>query len=201
MAWRLRADVVEENLRRLKNQKIHRVFAGYLCLKRTAARDGRTSDLEPRFREFFDTFLQIPDAPDDRPYFVPFSDTATSDANRWFNRNVAGSYAPSSLRPVSPLRRVVSIEGRRYSLVDEHWERAREHITLGSRVPSISLSTFLYRNFAFLRDEPTAEDVLTVFREEFGYATASFETAEEEYSHLYYEDEDTGMSYDWFEAV
>ncbi len=202
MPRRVRAEAVAESLRRLKEQKVHRTFAGYLSLKRAATAYGSTDNLESRaFKDFFEAFLRVSDATEQKPYFVPFSDSATSDANRWFNRNVAGSYAPSSLRPVSPFRRVVRIEGLRYSLADRHWESALQHLALGTRVPVLPLSTFLYRDYTFLGEEPTAADLLSVFREEFGYTIASFETADEEYHHLYYEDEDINMNSDWFTAV
>lgn len=202
MPGRVRADLVAESLRRLKEQKIHPTFAGYLSLKRAATAYGRTNDLESRvIRDFFEAFLRIPDATEQKPYFVPFSDSATSDAYRWLNRNLAGSYAPSSLRDVAPLRRVVEIADRRYSLKDRHWELAREHLALGNRVPVLPLSAFLYRDYTFLRDEPTAGDLISAFREEFGYTTASFETADDEYPYLYYEDEDVDMNDDWFQAV
>ena len=202
MAGRVHTEIVIESLRRLTDQKIHRTFAGYLSLKRAAAAYGETDNLESRaFKDFFDDFLRMPDATDQRPYFVPFSDSATSDASRWLNRNVAGSYAPSSLRPVSPFRQVVRIEEQRYSLVDRHWEHALEHLALGSRVPVLPLAAFLYRDYTFTVEHPEATDLIAAFRGEFGYTTASFETADDEYSYLYYEDEDVDAKEDWFREV
>jgi hypothetical protein len=98
VAWRIHANVVARSFWRLREQKIHPNFAGYLCLKRTAARDGRTTDLRPDFKAFFDTFLRVSGGSEDRPYLKPFP----SDVKLWFNPNVAGSFAPSSLRPTSP---------------------------------------------------------------------------------------------------
>ncbi len=120
MAWQLRADAVAEGFWRLRERKIHPHFAGYLCLKRTAARDGRTTDLQPNFKQFFDTFMRVPGGPKDRPYLKPFP----SDERLWFNPNVAGTFAPSSLRATPSLSRIVNVSGgrrnARYSFVDHH---------------------------------------------------------------------------------
>lgn len=198
--WRTRPDLVAESFLRLRDQKIHPHFAGYLGLKRTAARDGRTDDLKPNFKEFFQTFMQVAGGPVNRPYLKPFS----SDVKLWFNPNVAGSFAPSSVRNASPLDRIVNVSGdgrnARYSFVDRHWELARSLLVSNNRIPALPLAVFLYRDYALLSEEPSAADVLSVFREEFGYA-ASLVTGEEEYEYLYYEDDDTPTNLEWFEEL
>lgn len=200
MAWRVRPELAAEGFWRLRERKIHPQFAGYLCLKRTAARDGETADLRPDFKEFFETFLRVPGGPADRPYLKPFP----SDERLWFNPNVAGSLAPGSLRGSSPLARIVNVSGdrrnARYSFMDRHWEVARSLLSSNDRVPALPLTVFLYRDYAFLSEEPSAADILSVFREEFGY-TDSWETGEEEYQYLYNEDEDLFTTVDWFEEL
>lgn len=200
MAWRVRPELVAKSFRTLREHNAHPHFAGYLALKRTAARDGGTEDLRPNFKEFFDTFMQVHGGPADRPYLKPFP----SDERLWFNPNVAGSFAPSSVRNKSPLDRIVDVNGNgrnaRYSLVDQHWRLARSLLVSDNRVPALSLAVFLYRDYAILSDEPSTADVISVFREEFGYAE-SRGTGEEEYRYLYSEDEDVLAAVDWFETL
>lgn len=200
MAWRVRPELVAKSFWLLRERNAHPHFAGYLALKRTAARDGGTIDLRPNFKEFFDDFMQVPGGPADRPYLKPFP----SDERLWFNPNVAGSFAPSSVRNKSPLDRIVDVSGdgrnARYSLVDQHWRLARSLLVSGNRVPALPLAVFLYRDYAILSEEPSTTDVINVFREEFGYAQ-SLETGEEEFRYLYDEDEDVFATVDWFEDL
>lgn len=200
MAWQMHPDAVAESFSRLRDQKIHPHFAGYLALKRTVARDGRTDDLSPNFKEFFQTFMLATGGPANRPYLKPFS----SDVKMWFNPNVAGSFAPSSVRNKSPLDRIVDVSGdgrdARYSFVDQHWRLARRLLISDNRIPVLSLAVFLYRDYAILSEEPSTVDVISVFREEFGY-TDSWETGEEEYQYLYSENEDMFTTIDWFQEL
>jgi hypothetical protein len=85
-------------------------------------------------------------------------------------------------------------------LVGRHWELARRLLARDNQIPTLPLAVFLYRDYAFLSDDPAAADVVTVFREEFGYA-ASLETGEEEYRYLYREDEDMVANSTWFEEL
>ena len=117
----IRAEIVAACLKELREQKIHRTFAGYLAVKWTAAQFNRSTDLPPKFKEFFDTFLRVPDASTKAPYAIVFTEQAPSKANQLSGINVAGSYAQSSLRSDSPFRSVVAVTGQkqniRYSLV------------------------------------------------------------------------------------
>ncbi len=133
----IRDDVVAACLQDLRNKKIHNNFAGYLSIVRTAARDKRTNGIQVNFKEFFETFFRVPDAPLDKPYAQPFWEAPASDANMFFNTNVAGSYAPSSLRSESPFLRVVNISGKgrdaRYSLKKDHAVLALEIFSTAKR--------------------------------------------------------------------
>ena len=62
-----------------------------------------------------------------QPYIKLFTEQKASSKNLWLNENVAGSYAPSSLRPDQPFRQVVNISGRKYSLPTNHAQLAFEH--------------------------------------------------------------------------
>lgn len=170
----IRDDIVAASLAVLRNRKIHNTFAGYLSIVRTAAAYNRTDNLQVNFKEFFDTFFRVPDAPKEKPYALPFWDTPPSNANMFFNKNVAGSYAPSSLRSESPFLKVVSISGKgnqaRYSLRPKHTYLARAHLLYNERIPAIPLSAFLYRDYAFLWETPSILGLVSVFQKEFGYS-------------------------------
>ncbi len=200
----LKPEIVARSIEVLRSRRIHSTFAGYLSVRWVAAASKRVTNLAPHFREFFETFLRIAGVPGQKPYIVPFSEEAPSAANLWFNRNVAGSYAPSSLRRVSPLRRVVAVHGSgtsaRYSLRPRHWELAMEHLCYGSKVPVGSLAAFLYRDFAVNINPPTMSDLVSIFRFEFGYPPNEGKR-QIEFEHLYEEDDPTDDTRNSFVSI
>jgi hypothetical protein len=164
-------EAVRLALHRLFAAKAHPHFAGYLCVCRTARESvgGGTSPLKPDFKSFFDDFLTVKGAPERRPYILPFPQTRSP----FFNRNVAGSYAPSSLRDVAPFRRAVTVQGSRgdatYSLLSDHASKARSYMLGGTPLPVASLAIFLYRDYELVLDTLRCEEIVGVFRNEFGF--------------------------------
>lgn len=184
----LEPEVIESCLWAVATRPTHRHFPGYLGVKRTARIEDQSSGLDFDYTGFYDAFLRVRD--DDDPYLTPFGpDTDPDRHSLWFNRNVAGTYAPSSIRPDQPFSRAVTVEGSghdaTYALVDDHYERAREELLSGQRLPVAPLACFLYRDFAVeTDDEPAIEDFVAAFREEFGYRDdVPDESAE--FEHLY----------------
>src|SRR5260221_194967 len=86
-------EAVSIALENIRATSIHPNFAGYLCLKRAARLAGRTVDLLPNFKAFFEEFLRVADGTAEAPYIAPFSVNGNIDGDIWFNSNVAGSYA------------------------------------------------------------------------------------------------------------
>jgi len=129
--------------------------------------------LKPNFVEFFQEFFLVKDHPIGTPYIKPFTNQKASDKNLWLNENVAGSYAPSSLRPDQPFGKVVHVDhDKTYALPPDHAKRAREFLLYNEPISAPDLSAFLFRDFGLLEDSPTADDLLDVFAVEFGYAKA-----------------------------
>ena len=149
--------------------KAHPHFTGYLCVCRTACQSGTTGGLRPDFKKFHDEFLIVAGAPASHPYVTPFPSTSFP----FFNKNPAGSYAPSSLRDVAPLRRAVNIDGSghdaSYSLVSEHANQAKSSMLHGSPLPVASLAIFLYRNYALSLEAHKCVHIVQIFRDEFGF--------------------------------
>lgn len=184
----LKPAVVELCMWAVATRPTHRHLPGYLGLKRTARIEGKSGGLDFDYTGFYDAFLRVRD--DDNPYLTPFGPNTDPDRHSlWFNSNVAGTYAPSSIRPNQPFSRVVTTEGSghsaTYALVEDHHEHAREELLQGQRLPVVSLSVFLYRDFAVeTDDEPSADDLVTIFRDEFGYRSDEANETEE-FEHLY----------------
>ena len=163
---------VQEALRVLLGARIHPHFAGYLVLCRTAAQSARKQHLQFRPKEFFDTFLKVPGLPETTPYVLPFR-AGLSKESPFFNANVAGSYAPSSLREVAPFRRVAEMSGSRgavtCSIPDDHAQKAFDNLLFKERVNVGALSVFLYRDFGFISEASDLSVAIAVFREDFGF--------------------------------
>jgi hypothetical protein len=168
--------VVQQALSRLIEIKVHPHFVGYLSVLRTARAAGKQENLHPDFADFFERFLKVSGAPAQRPYLQPFADSKIK-GKRWspfFNVNVAGSYAPSSLREdVAPFLKVVTIKGYRakatYSLDPDHNARALKHLLHGKKLPVASLAIFLYRDYGFNFSSWNQASVINAFRDEFGF--------------------------------
>lgn len=141
----------------LRARRIHRQFVGYLCICEAAAVAGRQDKLQPAFRTFFDRFLTVASPPPGTPYLIPFNDTGSMESNVWLNSNIAGSYAPSSIRSQAPLRRVVDIFGAArqstFALRDGHEDLCLENLLYGEPVDPIALAGFLFRDHGFTLHE------------------------------------------------
>jgi hypothetical protein len=168
--------VVRQSFKNLIDSKAHPSFAGYLCVCRESHSSGSAEGLKVNFKSFFDRFLRVARTPDEKPYVMPFAESKGSKWSPFFNRNVAGSYAPSSLRDVSPFQQVVKIAGSRrdanYSLVPDHAAIAKKLLLYGKPLGVVSLALFLYRDYGLhlVPQGPTA--LVTIFREEFGFRTS-----------------------------
>lgn len=204
MAVVVRPEVVHESVTELVRSRIHEHFAGYICMVRTATRDGTTRNLKPDFVEFFETFLAVPNAPDGRPYLRPFNRAGSGPAS-WNQGNLAGSYAPSSIRPNMPFASVIEVEGQgtntTYSLRNGHALLALEHLAHGERIPVVPLAIFLYRDYAVLTDEdPSAEHLVQIFRHEFGYQDAAGSISAD-FIRLYSDESDVGSTAAMFDEA
>jgi len=180
----LTTDAVRRCIDELIELSVHRHFPGYLCLVQEADRRGRDTGLEFEYNDFFDAFFKVA-GDGDKPYFVPFREHGTEHMSTLrFNRNVAGTYAPSSLRDTSPLREVAAVEGERqnaaWTLADEHWILARTHFCNSESIPVEALAGFLFRDYALSAQNPNSETLVDAFCEEFYYGRAS-----DEFQHLY----------------
>ena len=204
MAVVVRTEVVNESVAELVRARIHEHFAGYLCMVRTAARDGSTKDLKPDFVEFYDTFLAVPNAPEGRPYLRPFN-RAGSGPLSWNQSNLAGSYAPSSIRPNLPFSNVIEVDGQgtraTYSLRDGHAQLALEHLAHGEKVPVVPLAIFLYRDYALLAEgDPSVVHLVRMFRHEFGYEDADGRISDD-FRVLYADESEVGSTAAMFDEA
>lgn len=184
-AYTLHPEVVRDCLHRLLNKPIHRMFPGYLCLHQQAALNDTLSGLSFPYNEFFDDYLRVKGDGADKPYFVPFTTAENASyESLWLNDNVAGTYAPSSLRSTAPLMKIAEIEqgghNSQWGLADNHWQLARLNLCDNNQLPVESLAAYLLRDYAFNVDEPSAFTLVKTFTEEFGY-----ELGGGAFSHLY----------------
>jgi len=189
----IRVEVVRECIAVLREQRIHSFFPAYLHLRRQAAARDRLTDLTPNWNEL-GTLLEVPGGPFGRPYFRPFWPGPAQAGQEWLNPNLAGSYAPSSIRELP--RRVIDIQGGKFSLRPRHWELAREHLADNRPVPVLALAGFFLRDFGLVkRETPSLAELIAIFRQEFGYRDG---IDNEEFDYLY-DQEWQGSSKQWFE--
>jgi len=196
----IRKRIVAQCLSRLREQKTHTLFAGYLYLQQRASQLGRLEDLQPVFLPFFKQFFEVGNHPLGAPYIKPFTAEKASAQNLWLNENVAGSYAPSSLRPDQPFRQVVKIQGKKYTLPPDHAQCAYEHLLYYTPVQVADLAVFLYRDFGFYDDSLTIEDLIDIFTFEFGYASYPGGKPNKDFRTLFDHNIAKTMEKDWLET-
>ena len=201
MTYVFRKHIVARALSRLREQKTHTLFAGYLYLQQRSAQLNRLEDLQPDFISFFRQFLRVGNHPLGAPYIKLFTEQKASIKNLWLNENVAGSYAPSSLRPEQPFRQVVNISGRKYSLPSNHAQLAFEHLLYSTPVQVADLSVVLYRDFGMSDDSVSIQDVIDIFVYEFGYSQIHGAESNKDFSTLYSLETTKGWEEDWLETI
>lgn len=143
----------------LKRPKIHPFFLPYLVLRRHSVVSGSNQDLTPNWVDEVGKLLAVPGGPPTRPYYRPFFDKDVRDESRyWMNRNLAGSYAPSSIRKLAG--QLVSGSGSNYSLESEHFQRAASSLIGGVPIDALAFSAFLFRDHGFITSEADGPQIL-----------------------------------------
>lgn len=181
---------VLRSIEKLKENYIHEHFAGYLAILRARQVNQGLPIQSSDLVEFHDRYLRVVGAPERSPYVRPFKSRGNKGLET-FNPNVAGSYAPSSLRSGGKLIEVIRVTGRgrdaSYALHDGHALLARKHLLGGDRVPITALTAFLYRDYGFHLDEPDVTSIVRLFRSEFGLA-ADIDEEREIFQNLFTDD-------------
>ncbi|MDR5889830.1 hypothetical protein QC822_09755 [Halomonas salina] len=147
----LNNSAVSEALRLLWEMRTHQALMGYFAILHSSRGEESDKGVSVNFKAFYDRFCKVKGGP--HPYIKIF----TQDSLKWQNKNVAGSYSPSSVRAVSPLRKVVDIvgEGRqaKYVLKEQHYSQACAHLAFNNKIPIELFSAVLFRDHLIHAEE------------------------------------------------
>lgn len=99
---------IRNALETLKKVRSHEHFPGYLALLRDSNRINTVTNSES-IVNFYHQFLSVCDAPKNRPFLRPFRSRGVGNPITLYQQNVAGSYAPSSIRKNGPLSKILNI--------------------------------------------------------------------------------------------
>ncbi len=193
--YRIRPEFVQDCFWSIADYPFHRHLAGYFGLKRCVQIEHDRQDqpylpingVEFDYSGYFKAFHKVREG--DKPYLLPFKKTDATPENVWLNQNVAGTYAPSSVRDGQPFDRVVDIDNSGgnslYVLKSNHAKIAKEELCDNQPIPVDLLAAFFYRDFGIMTEAtPTKEDVVSIFKYEFGYRD-NIEAQSEEFDELF----------------
>ncbi|MCX5518422.1 hypothetical protein OSH10_08240 [Kaistia defluvii] len=160
---------VKRSIDGLTQLQIHEHFAGYLAILRATKQKAPLPVKSADITAFHDLYMRAAGAPENAPYVRPFK--SRGQGLETFNANVAGSYAPSSLRSKGKLIDVIEVSGSGrsaiYGLRANHAALALGSL-VASKVPIVALSAFIYRDYGFHLSQPRVDAVVALFRKEFG---------------------------------
>ncbi|MFC5949758.1 hypothetical protein ACFQH9_15900 [Pseudonocardia lutea] len=166
----LAVEDVRSAIAALQARRIHPFFPAYLHLRKLAVSKNSNDQLRPDWSEL-GILLTVPGGPPNKPYFRPFLERGGANRSRyWMNRNLAGSYAPSSIR--GQVQQVVTTSGQLFNLKDDHARLAREYLLYDEPLDVADLVVFLYRDFGFLSVDgstPSILDCIDIFLDDFGF--------------------------------
>ncbi|MFV3132039.1 hypothetical protein [Niveispirillum sp. KHB5.9] len=169
---------VRKAISRLEKQFIHQHFAGYLAILRARHLDTLSPVRMSDILEFHDRYLRVTGAPEGAPYVRPFTQ---GRGLQQMNRNVAGSYAASSVREQGKIGKVISVVGSgrnaTYDLHVNHASLALEIFLQNQKVSAAALVGFLYRDYGFKLAHRQMSSVVALFRNEFGMRASDPEEA------------------------
>ncbi|MEW2346902.1 hypothetical protein AB0904_04465 [Streptomyces sp. NPDC006684] len=188
----LTREAVKAGIRALKRQRIHEHFPAYLHLRKLAAASGSLTDLSPEWKDVSD-LLRMPGGPPTKPHYRPFSSVNRKDeSGYWYNKNLAGSYAPKSMRATSAF--MLNTNGDGYELPVDHAQQALERLLKGRKVPAWALAAYYLRNHAFIFEgDGGYNELISAFTKEFGFEEDT------DFQVLFEDEEPAQFSGDWFE--
>ena len=163
-------DAVSRAIEALSNNRSHEHLPGYFAVLQM--RTFKESVLSSHIVGFHTKYLRIDDAPEERPYLRPFRSRGAKYPPELYQRNVAGSYAKSSIREGRALAKVLKLgkdssNRTTYSLPDEHWSIVLAEMLSGVRQPLVAMAAFLLRDRAFPIDgAPSIDGAIDAFRRE-----------------------------------
>ncbi|MEU7495723.1 hypothetical protein AB0B52_01435 [Streptomyces griseofuscus] len=166
----LSTDVVRWAIDTLTSRRIHPFFGPYLYLHSLTPDEDAPAAVAPFWKEF-GRYLSMPGGADNRPYYRPFFQEISKPERYWMNSNLAGSWAPKSLRNV-PLTVVdVNAEENTYRLKTPSGVLVLHNLLFDQPVPLLAVSAFMLRNYGFMSDgaPPTESDVCRLFLKHFNF--------------------------------
>lgn len=166
-------NTVQEAVYKLGNRKSHDHLPGYFALLRLRLIDVDGTSLH-EIEKFHEQYLRFPDAPLKSPYLKPFRYRGTGV--NLLNKNIQGSYAPSSIRQGKPFSHLIEIAvgtteaergGVKYRLVDNHANIVLSEMLSGHKILAASLGFFLFRNHTLLLNNAEPMGIILALREFF----------------------------------
>lgn len=149
----LTLNFVRASIVALQSQRIHPHFPVYMQLRRLVA-EGADPTNVPFIPAGMQAMLGVPGGPPARPNFRPFSTANVRDpANWWLNKNLAGSYAPGSIRSSAAF---LLDDAGHFILPARHAQIALDRFLVSKRVPAWAIAGYFMRNHGF---EPTDDFV------------------------------------------
>ncbi|MFB9194653.1 hypothetical protein ACFFWA_16845 [Actinomadura verrucosospora] len=183
---------VKAGISALKAQLIHEHFPAYLHLRKLAVTSGSLTDLHPDWKDVSD-LLKMPGGPPTKPHYRPFSSVNRKDeSGYWYNKNLAGSYAPRSMRVTS--RFMLTADGNNYELPSDHVHEAFTRLLKEKRIPAWALAVYYLRNYGFIFEGKGGYDeLISAFRKELAFEQGT------DFNVLFEDIEPQQLSGDWFE--
>lgn len=198
----LSIEAVKRSLTTLAGVHSHEHFPGYLALLRARSNANAISNSET-IVTFYKDFLSVVDAPERSPFLRPFRSRGVGNPITLYQKNVAGSYAPSSIRNTGPLSKVMNINNKdgvtSYELINEHWKTVLAEMLSGNKLPIVSTTMFLFRDYAFPMLQPNINDLISIFRTEFSISKEA-ENGDDIYETLFDDDSSEYTDQDLLEA-
>lgn len=162
----LSPESVQWAIAELKKQSIHPYFLAYLILRRRALEEGSMEGFSVNWDHEIGPYLRVDGGGPTRPFYRPFLNQVVRDESRyWLNKNLAGSYAPSSIRKAAG--EIAGGEGREYLLHPNHAATAAANLLSGKKINVYAFSIYLLRNRAFVTSHPAVSDVIQAFKKLF----------------------------------
>lgn len=156
---------VQQAIKTLQGQQVHPFFIAYLHLRAIARVQQRTDGLTPAWGALR-PHLNMPGGPPGKPYYRPLHHRVNDPNNYWMNRNLAGSFAPRSLRE-GAVAKVVTVDDGRFTLHANHAHLAREHLLFGAQIPTVAFAAFWYRDYAIESDAEPASALRALVANDF----------------------------------